>query len=65
MNGTGYEIADDFPFVLSLSKHANYFFNSLLYPDKQIKPDEVATGLLLGLDKSDFFLAPFTSDKVP
>jgi len=65
VNGTGYEIADDFPFVPSLSKHANYFFNSLFYLDKQIKPNEGATGLPVGLHKSDFFLAPFTSDKVP
>lgn len=33
VNGTGYQIADDFPFVLSLSRPANYFFNSLARPD--------------------------------
>jgi len=30
VNGTGYEIADEFRFVLSLSKHGDYFFNRLL-----------------------------------
>src|SRR3989442_6010738 len=29
-NGSGVEIAGDFPFVLSLSKHENPFFSSLL-----------------------------------
>jgi len=37
-NGSGVAIIEDFPFVLSLSKHVYAFFSSLLKGDRYDKP---------------------------